>query len=131
MLSVITFTVTGVATAGDGRSTKVRPSAPTRAMRRRDIRTSCGGERSAKPIPQRPWAKPAADDRSATTRPRDLSPRVVTSTSMETPIDVGEEQARTTPPHAGRSVGAAIGVLAAMVALGTAELLAAFFGPGS
>src|SRR5687767_8738866 len=50
---------------------------------------------------------------------------------MGTPIDVGEEQARTTPPDAGRSVGAAIGVLAAMVALGTAELLAAFFGPGS
>jgi DMSO/TMAO reductase YedYZ molybdopterin-dependent catalytic subunit len=50
---------------------------------------------------------------------------------MGTPTDVGEEGADTTTHDARRSAGAAIGVLAAGVALGTAELLAALFGPGS
>jgi len=46
-------------------------------------------------------------------------------------MDVVEEQPETRTPDARRSTGAAIGVLAAGVALGTAELLAALFGPGS
>jgi DMSO/TMAO reductase YedYZ molybdopterin-dependent catalytic subunit len=50
---------------------------------------------------------------------------------MGTPVDVGEEQAGTTEPDTRRAAGAAIGVLAAGVGLGTAELLAALFGPGS
>ena len=49
---------------------------------------------------------------------------------MGTPLDVGKEQAATSAPGA-RRVGAAAGVLAAGVALGTAELLATLFGPGS
>ncbi|HET6792046.1 MAG TPA: molybdopterin-binding oxidoreductase, partial [Actinomycetota bacterium] len=47
---------------------------------------------------------------------------------METRVDVGAEQAA---PKIRRGVGATIGVLAAGVALGTAELLSAVFGPGS
>src|SRR5688572_23603222 len=50
---------------------------------------------------------------------------------MGTPVEVGEGQAVTRAPDARRAAGATIGVLAAGVALGTAELLAAVFGPGS
>ncbi|MBA3364001.1 MAG: molybdopterin-binding protein, partial [Actinobacteria bacterium] len=50
---------------------------------------------------------------------------------MSTPVDVNEGRADTTAPDARRVAGAAIGVLAAGVALGAAELLAALFGPGS
>ena len=49
---------------------------------------------------------------------------------MGTQVDVGAEQA-TGAPEIRRGVGAAVGVLAAGVALGTAELLSAVFGPGS
>ncbi|HEX6263866.1 MAG TPA: molybdopterin-binding protein, partial [Actinomycetota bacterium] len=47
---------------------------------------------------------------------------------METQVGVGAEQATS---EIRRGVGATIGVLAAAVALGTAELLSAVFGPGS
>ena len=50
---------------------------------------------------------------------------------MSTRVDVNEGRADTTAPDARRAAGAAIGVLAAGVALGAAELLAALFGPGS
>jgi DMSO/TMAO reductase YedYZ molybdopterin-dependent catalytic subunit len=50
---------------------------------------------------------------------------------MDTPGDVRDGPASLEPPRAGRAAGATIGVLAAAVALGTAELLAAVFGPGS
>jgi DMSO/TMAO reductase YedYZ molybdopterin-dependent catalytic subunit len=46
-------------------------------------------------------------------------------------VDVGEERAVTRASDGRRAAGATIGVLAAGVALGTAELLAAAFGPGS
>src|SRR5688500_6673208 len=49
---------------------------------------------------------------------------------MGTPVDVSVGQA-TGEGETGRGVGAAVGVLAAGVALGTAELLSAVFGPGS
>src|SRR5215207_7321631 len=49
---------------------------------------------------------------------------------MGTQVDVGAEQA-TGAPRIRHGVGGAIGVLAAGVALGTAELLSAVFGPGS
>jgi DMSO/TMAO reductase YedYZ molybdopterin-dependent catalytic subunit len=45
--------------------------------------------------------------------------------------DMGNDPAGTSTPGARRGVGATIGVLAAGVALGTAELLAVVFGPGS
>src|SRR5687768_9675380 len=47
---------------------------------------------------------------------------------MGTPVDVGTGRERS---DGRRLSGATIGVLAAAVALGTAELLAALFGPGS
>ena len=50
---------------------------------------------------------------------------------MGTPREVSEGQAVTRAPDARRAAGATIGVLAAGVALGTAELLAVVFGPGS
>src|SRR5918994_5088940 len=50
---------------------------------------------------------------------------------MGTQETVAEEQAVTNAPGNRRAAGTAIGVLAAGVALGTAELLAAVFGPGS
>jgi DMSO/TMAO reductase YedYZ molybdopterin-dependent catalytic subunit len=46
-------------------------------------------------------------------------------------VEVGEEKAVTRASDARRAAGATVGVLAAGVALGTAELLAAAFGPGS
>ncbi|MGH2641988.1 MAG: hypothetical protein ACRDGO_09855, partial [Actinomycetota bacterium] len=49
---------------------------------------------------------------------------------MGTQVDVGAEQATGAPEIRG-GAGAAIGVLAAGVALGAAELLSAVFGPGS
>lgn len=50
---------------------------------------------------------------------------------MGTQETVAEEQAVTTAPGDRRAAGTAIGLLAVGVALGTAELLAALFGPGS
>ena len=50
---------------------------------------------------------------------------------MGTPVEVGEKQAVTKVTGHRWAVGAAIGVLTAGVALGTAELLAALFGPGA
>src|SRR5918992_5188048 len=50
---------------------------------------------------------------------------------MGTPGEVSEGQAVTRAPDARRAAGATIGVLAAGVALGTAELLAVVLGPGS
>jgi DMSO/TMAO reductase YedYZ molybdopterin-dependent catalytic subunit len=50
---------------------------------------------------------------------------------MATQGDVAGEQAVAMTPDARRAAGATIGVLTAGVALGTAELLAAVFGPGS
>ena len=50
---------------------------------------------------------------------------------MGTPVEVGEKQAVTKVTGHRWAVGAAIGVLTAGVALGTAELLAGLFGPGS
>ncbi len=49
---------------------------------------------------------------------------------MGTQVDVGAEQA-TGAPEIRHGAGAAIGVLAAAMALGAAELLSAVFGPGS
>ncbi len=50
---------------------------------------------------------------------------------MSTQLDVDPTRAERTPSDPRRAAGAAIGVLAAGVALGVAELLAAVFGPGS
>jgi DMSO/TMAO reductase YedYZ molybdopterin-dependent catalytic subunit len=50
---------------------------------------------------------------------------------MSTQVDVDPRRSERAPSDLRRATGAAIGVLAAGVALGTAELLAAFFGPGS
>ena len=50
---------------------------------------------------------------------------------MGTQVDVESTRAERAPSDPGRAAGAAIGVLAAAVALGVAELLAAVFGPGS
>jgi DMSO/TMAO reductase YedYZ molybdopterin-dependent catalytic subunit len=50
---------------------------------------------------------------------------------MSTQVDVDPRRRERAPSDLRRATGAAIGVLAAGVALGTAELLAALFGPGS
>ena len=50
---------------------------------------------------------------------------------MSTQVDVDPRRAERAPSGPRRAAGAAIGVLAAGVALGVAELLAAVFGPGS
>jgi DMSO/TMAO reductase YedYZ molybdopterin-dependent catalytic subunit len=50
---------------------------------------------------------------------------------MDTQGHVAGDRTRTDVPDAPRAAGAVIGVLAAGVAIGTAELLAALFGPGS
>jgi DMSO/TMAO reductase YedYZ molybdopterin-dependent catalytic subunit len=50
---------------------------------------------------------------------------------MGTQVDVDPTRAEGAPSDPRRAAGAAIGVLAAAVALGIAELLAAVFGPGS
>ena len=50
---------------------------------------------------------------------------------MGTQVDVDPTRAERAPSDPRRAAGAAIGVLAAAVALGVAELLAAVFGPGS